>query len=490
MEKNKLDKLFQDKFAGREFEFQNSYWEETEAMIAAAEAGKQKRVLGWIIGMGCLLLIAGLSWFFLQNDGGEAVAETLDKNATIIESSATIIESDEDSNLREIEAGNGINLSLNLGKIKADRLKGAVGETDDLNKEFAIKEAGEIIKSNAGFDKESNFKNKIATGKKSINTLKSVDDKGVKNADLKSLLPESKPVNPILNKTKDQQSPDISNENKPIATKPVFKEEKITANLIELYTDFSLLKWQNSLHRSLQNVTIDTSLYPLKRHCWNLQATIGGSVIPISKANDIGVNNVFGGLIIGYRITPGINLQTGLNYKIVQADFDRTEISRQVSYGFGKQDDVFYGKAHNLHFIEMPILVRYTSKKSQISIGLNIGKLIAAKGEVTAAKSNLPSERTDSENAGFYGLVLEARDNGMEKPVFREDASSEISWLEIADFKPFQLSVTGKYELTVSSKFSMGMGFDYRLNKEYLKNGMGDYSALSVQLFTSYRIFN
>lgn len=504
MEKNKLDKLFQDKFAGREFEFQNKYWEDAEALIEADEQAKKRRMLGWYLGLLFLITISFFCLKWISEKEANLGTKDFENYEKKIGFNKNNVASAEDNDIAEIEKSNGENLplknALNQEKEVNNNQKSKAEKTDDLNENLLAEKY------------ESTKNNEIGETKKGTavdNTEKELIDSklGIYSDKIESKLkPNNQPTltTPLVSNEKDDL---INNEDKSkfidkktsekvdltSDTDDGLEDKNVLENLLSpnfLDNKFALLNWDTELNRTLPKSDIDEDKYPLKSHRWQLTATAGIGVIPNPKENDKSLSNFFGGIALGYKITPQIILQSGLNYQIVQADFDRTEVSQQVSYGFGKKDEVTYLQANQMHFLELPILVGYQVGKMRFSAGLKAGKLLAVRGATTIGESKFPWERTGDENDDFNASLIEARANNEPTPVFRTETMGESGWLETANFKAWQFSLVGKYQFQVAPKFDLGLGLEYRFNSDYLKNGQGNHSPLSVQFYTTYRIFN
>lgn len=514
MEKNKLDKLFQDKFAGREFEFQNKYWEDAEALIEAAEQGKKRRMLGWYFG---LLLLITVSFFGLKWMNGEQNNTISEKEEAMMEQMSLDAQNPsitEEEIIKNIESsGPGLPLEGYLLKKKEqiNNQKSTVEKTADFNKNLLEKRYNTETESDKnGIDKVTNSTKKEATSQITNNSKSNSYDKNknansnlknAKNAE-EAIILNDKNKTTKSNKADKTKKPVEAAVTQPIAEKNAAIEEalipktisevtrKAVTKLNSLTNEFALLNWTPELQRSLKNIDVDEDKYPLKSHRWQLQVVAGLSTLPNPKTNDKRLTNIFGGALLGYKITPNLLIESGLTYQVAQVNKISSEASRQISYGFGKQDDLVALETDQLHFLELPVMVGYQVQKMRFSAGIKTGKLLAARGKTVNAESKFPFERTEDESANFTTKLIQARDNGEEKPVFRKETDGESGWLATDNLKAWQFSLVGKYQFQVSPKFDLGIGLEYRMNSDYLKNGESNHAPLSVQFFTSYRIFN
>lgn len=485
MENNKLDKLFQDKLTAREFEFQDSYWQEAEALIAAEENGRRNRRWGFLLLLGIILLGGAVALFF--QSGSTTILEQASNNILLNDSQNTAtVANVEDSVNETMEVGKDANSPLE--KTSKQTPKNETTYKADFNKEILKKEVENVAKKK----EKTGILNTKATKKDNPlgqNLKSKIKNQSTPIASNNGDFQDSA-TKAMIKDGNDQQNLGTEKVANTESTKGLKKEISTNEAINELTTAFPLLNWERYLNRKLQNIEINLPPNAPKSHRWNIGLTAGIGLIANKKSNDESLNHYFGGVTAGYRLTSKMSLQTGLWYKLIQADFERSTGSQQVSYGFGKQDDIHYLKADQLHFVELPIWVSYGSKKSQFSIGFKTGKLLGAKGGIIEANSKNALERTEEENNAFNLQLLEARANGDEKPVFREETQGKKGWLSTDNFRTWQFSLLGQYQFAVSNKFSLGLGIEYRLNSDYLKDGGGVYSPMSVQFFTTYRIFN
>ena len=481
MEKQPIDKHFQDKLANREFNFQDSYWKEAEAMIEAAERDKRRRIFGWLFGVGFLFVLAGVSWWLMSNAEVERVAINNNlQQPTVINQpkenqetnfSQSMTDENALSDKVEMPDENNIRNEQNFS-VKNDNIP-------DPTKNLSIAEKEKI--TNQQLIEKSADKPLRTVVENDINSYKSDDYVIVskKEAINQNLPDNGLEVVPSLTQSDDE----------------LLKNPSATSNqqiLKALPGLFPYLEQEFSLNLNLKDLEIylPENPNPPNNHRWNMKILAGTGVLINPQANDKSLVNYFVGGAIGYKISPKIGLQSGLIYNIHQANFARTEGSRQISYGFGKQDNTYEWQAQQLHFVELPVAIGYHYRKSQFSVGFQLGKLIGARGAVIENISKNALERTEQENQNFEQKIIEARANGDQMPVFREEMNREKGWLPTDHYRPLQFSLVGKYEFVASPKFNLGMALNYRLNSNYLKNGTGQHSPFSVQFYTSYRIFN
>jgi len=499
MKQQNIDKLFRDKLGNREIEFDDRYWQSAEALIDQEKNGKKRRFLGFFFWLGLVILVSSLGVYFVAfdkdtNHNSSTILVEDNPNNSIEFSKKTKVKEDSISSMEE----NKTLLNENKNSInKYQKNKNSISNSSDSNqdnfknqpnlptsssKSKPLNDSGFLNQINDfNFHKNIDFKSSVsdlrynsATGK----IEKVEDEKTTLFQQMKRKSKQSIQLNTIFNEANDKV--EII---EPIATVGALKQrinlleiEKHNLSLPMIKLDF------NQLKKDYPN--------PPKSHRWNLQAYAGIGVLPNKKNNDESIGNYFGGLSFGYKIQPKISLHIGMSYRQTNANFKRTEGSRQVSYGFGKQDNIFYLQAENLRFIEVPILGSYHLKNSRFSIGISTGRLIAAEGNIIEATSQNPWERTQQENEDFLPQLALARDNNEPTPVFRTESEGESGWISTDNFNQWQINLLGQYQFAVNRKFDLGIGVEYRLQSEFLKDGSGEYSPFSVQFFTAYKIFN
>lgn len=401
---NNFDKFFKDKLEHREFEMKPEFWEGAEALIEADKKSGYWR--GFIIWFG-VALVAGLSVFFIwKNNTSNPIVEAEKNSSPTLENSlAPTIEKDK----KELE--------ISTNKISEENISEGKNESTEI-------------------DNNNN----------SLNVIPSTSNKTVKNsnADLKNTK-QSDIDSDVFSKTipsnssdgdltRNNNSSEINNNN--TITNPsgiISNEENSSNQTIDIpVADFKEKENEGDQNSTIKTETAKEKIESVKREDETTVQPIASSstillpflelllannnkiekldletVCPFTPARD---KFVFGGFLGATSYPSGLNNssetafiggKTGLfieqNFEIGKAkialgaelayhyrdgNFVKTKENEVTSYSFGRTVAQAKLTPENLHYLELPLYLKYQRKKMTFETGASFNYLLGVRGKV------------------------------------------------------------------------------------------------------------
>ncbi|MFK7773625.1 MAG: outer membrane beta-barrel protein [Saprospiraceae bacterium] len=413
---NNFDKIFKDKLEHRQFEMKPEYWEGAEALIDAdKKSGDWRRFLIWF----GVALMAGLGVFFIwKNDNSNPIVEN-DKteNTALGNVSSPTIENDKsefeisDKNVSEAENKltelNDTNIAENVStpalgeNKKSEKNIAEVKSTKPLNQNTDL--FSKTIPSNPSVNnlENNNNSNEIennnnASSSSNSNTPTFTSDEGIQS---------NQPIGNINSNTGAKENeekliPIIDKEISSIRTEDVIKKEETRVQPIASSSTVMLPFLELLLANNKKIEKLDLE-----------------AVCPFTPSRDKFTYGLFGGAV-GYPLiensseTPFIGFKGGLlmerNFEIGKAklavgaelayhyrsgNFVATKQNEVTSYSFGRSIAQAKLTPENLHYLELPIYLKYQKNRMTLETGASFNYLLGVGGKIIEA------DRT--ENSGW-----------------------------------------------------------------------------------------
>jgi hypothetical protein len=393
-----LDDFMRQKFntdpdaSGERFEFREEYWEQAQALLEAEEKRRRKR-RRWLLWWVFLGVIAVAVAVYSNNgrlarrslgEGGQSARDTLDHQYS---GSADDIQTRGDTTTK--------------GFISGEKIPGtdSVFPKNNIeNQGFGIKNGmpGTVGASDRQAGKNNNTKDAQpeTSAQKPAPLPSRSDSKGVQPAG-------TSPNQPDVEKEKNGQptspNPPASVQN---ATLPGHQTDStnvsvIAQNDLHEFNNFAALPTLTGL-LDLPTRDLDTpnvtpyvqSIKPVRERTFSFGLA---ATATLSQASPDGKRlGATGGVFLDYRFAPAWSLTTGANWRYLAGAWAGDTVpttSEQLRYGFGYQQDAWNLETRGLHFIEVPIGLRWQRGAFSISGGFAAGFLIGVQGRLTQQHS-------------------------------------------------------------------------------------------------------
>ena len=419
---NNFDKIFKDKLEHRQFEMKPEYWAGAEALIEADEkSGGWRKFMLWF----GVALVAGLSVFFIwKNDRSNPIVEKeTTTNTTFGNVVAPQLENDKSefeiskSKVSEGNSSDEKNENFNSANVLASTLsenKNVEKNTTDLKNAkqlnggsnsnvFSKTIPSESSANNlAGNDDLGEIKNGNGNGNGNSNSNSNIHNNAptfIANGGNQSKQSEENTAT-ILGKQENEEKliPIIKKETPSIKNKKVKKEEEIIVQPIASTSTILLPFLEMFLANNKKVEQLD--LEP---------------VCPFTPRRDDFVFGIFGGAV-GYPLiennseTPFIGFKTGfliernfeigkanmamgaeLTYHYRSGNFVATKQNEVERYSFGRSVAQSKLTPENLHYLELPLYLKYQKLRMTFETGASFNYLLGVRGKVTEANGSVQS---------------------------------------------------------------------------------------------------
>ena len=157
-----------------------------------------------------------------------------------------------------------------------------------------------------------------------------------------------------------------------------------------------------------------------------------------NEANESVIGWRLGG-VVQYRFSSEWSLASGLGYRLRTGQFSFAKQETIASYRFGKEEEQYLLLPNQLHYLDIPIEIRYTSGKHHIGTGVRLNYLLGIRGNL----------RTFSE--------LETEPN-----LFNTNKVDQ-GWIVKNGFKNTPIDVLLSYQFQLSKRFVWNVQMNYTL---------------------------
>jgi hypothetical protein len=408
---NNFDKIFKDKLENRKFEMKPEYWAGAEALIEADEkSGGWRKFMLWF----GVALVAGLSVFFIwKNDKSNQIVEAEKTSNTTLGNVVTPALGNDKNEFEiskdKISEGNiseekDKSTEINDNNNSVNGLAPALSENNESEKNTAdVKNTEQLNQDQNAFPKtilinpsvnNSENDNNSSELEDNNNTPTSISNEGnqssqsVINTDTNSAEKENEEkLIPIIQK----EMPAIKNEN-------VKKEVEAVAQPIASTSTILLPFLEMFLANNKKIAQLDLA-----------------AVCPFIPRRDKFAYGVFGGAV-GYPLvensseTPFIGFKTGFlmerNFEIGKAkmalgaelayhyrsgNFVATKQNEVTSYSFGRSVAQAKLTPENLHYLELPLYLKYQKQRMTFETGVSFNYLLGVRGKVIEVGGGIQS---------------------------------------------------------------------------------------------------
>jgi len=410
---NNFDKIFKDKLEHRQFEMKPEYWAGAEALIEADEkSGGWRKFMLWF----GVALVAGLSVFFIwKNDNSNAIVEKETTTNTTLENVITP---------RLENEKNKIGISKdNISEVRIAEQNSSTGKNNSANilaptfSEYKKTEKNATdLKNTKQLNGGQNNFSKIIPSKSSANNLvgsynSSEVEHGISNSNNNNT--------PTFMLNGGNQS-NQSEENTAGIVAQKDNEEKlipIVPKEISSIKDAKFLKEEGIVVQPIAS----TSTIPLPflemflANNKKVEQLDLEPVCPFTPRRDDFVFGIFGGAV-GYPLiennseTPFIGFKTGfliernfeigkanmamgaeLTYHYRSGNFVATKQNEVERYSFGRSVAQSKLTPENLHYLELPLYLKYQKLRMTFETGASFNYLLGVRGKVTEANGSVQS---------------------------------------------------------------------------------------------------
>ncbi|UTW63813.1 PorT family protein [bacterium SCSIO 12741] len=229
----------------------------------------------------------------------------------------------------------------------------------------------------------------------------------------------------------------------------------------------------NSSTWDLDGASMETSGDPIDRNSIrNKRSEIGLRAGLLLNEGLQQRTGIFGGKILqnagiyyAYHLNSRWAIETGLNYKALSGK-GSTLTFTEVDYGFGKTVKTTQIKARSMHYLELPLDVRFSpAAKHTLFAGASVSYLLSVKSDVTSTEEEiLAGSSTETQTHWGY-------QNG---------------------FNSLDIAIRAGYDYEVDNRFKVGVLGSYGL-KDVTQDQFfeaGDNRNLELRLRLSYRLSN
>lgn len=437
-----LDDFMRQKFdthdPAQRFQFREEYWEQAQALIEAEEARRKKRrrwLLWWlffgVMGMAVAVYSGSLALrSFSEGRSKSRQQEQLTghdsdgKTGRIGENAHSI-----DQNGVQVQEDNAANGLVSIEKTpdtNSTFLKNKMDKTSEIRNQTQQKNT-----ENQGFG--TNKKNTDGVIKSEQRT-----EKGNGNP----ASPSSTPLKLNSETGSPRQTPQAENTRPGIpadsadavATAPeIFKNLDVFA---ELPTLLNLLERSE---RPLDTPFAEPYLQPIKpvrKQKFSFGLVVAGTLSQASP-DEKRLGGV-GGVFAHYRFAPSWSLAAGANWRYLSgnwADDTASTESEQLRYSFGYKRDFWSLQTHGLHFLEIPLGLRWGRGALSAEAGFAPGILLGVQGQITHEHSESLQQ----------GVRIERSKVWLEKTPYRQFSPTFYLGGEWQATRHLSLSLRGTY---------------------------------------------
>ncbi len=436
---NNFDKYFKDNLDNRKFEMKPEFWEEAEALIVADE--KRRGWLGFMKWFGLLLLVSVVSFFIWKNEISNSLVNSVETKNDKFENSS-------------IEKNQDFSSDVKFEKNKTATIQQSNTVDNFKNKTTQTKSETEITnsisKSNESKDSYSfsNSNNQIQNN--SAKPFSNTYTKSNFNTSINNTFPnqfiQNKITNPIIDKEENVETKTtIPSSTIPstVETKDE-KEDEISKPIAAAITTIPSLDFLlNNKNMEIPSINIDeTCSYFHGKKKVRFGVTAGAVGYPLIENNStqpfIGAK---AGIFAEYNFFTlkrkgHWSIGSELLYHYRSGNFIATQSNEIIEYSFGRRITTDFLTPKNLHYLELPIYLKYKLPKVNFEGGVSMNYLAGVRGTID-----------------------------------RSDANQEV-WMSTLGFKKYHANVL----LGFQYKLNDNIGFGVRMN--YTLGGILDSNAV------------
>ncbi|MFK8007983.1 MAG: outer membrane beta-barrel protein [Saprospiraceae bacterium] len=393
---NNFDNFFKDKLEHRKFEMKPEYWEGAEALIEADEkTGDWRRFILWF----GVVLVAGLGVFFIwKNDNsniivesekksnttlGNVIAPTSEKDKNEIEISSEKISDEKnklsgiienkklEKNTADLKNTKPLNESSDVFSKTIPSSKSSVNNLEDNNNSSGVKNNNVDVNAPTFISKDKNQSNQSGRNTAMISDQKEDD---------KKLIPLTRTATPSTN-----------NEN-------VKKEEIIIAPPIASTSTILLpfLEMFLANNKKVEKLDLEAVCpFTPQRNKFAYGIFVGAVGYPLvdnsSETPFIGFKT---GFLIEHNFEIGkANMALGaeLAYHYRSGNFVATKQNEVRNYSFGRSVAQAKLTPENLHYLELPLYLKYQNKRMAFETGASFNYLLGVRGKITGVDGVIQS---------------------------------------------------------------------------------------------------
>ena len=436
---NNFDKYFKDNLDNRKFEMKPEFWEEAEALIVADE--KRRGWLGFMKWFGLLLLVSVVSFFIWKNEISNSLVNSVETKNDKFENSS-------------IEKNQDFSSDVKFEKNKTATIQQSNTVDNFKNKTTQTKSETQIqnstSKSNESKDSYSfsNSNNQIQNN--SAKPFSNTYTKSNFNTSINNTFPnqfiQNKITNPIIDKEENVETKTtIPSSTIPstVETKDE-KEDEISKPIAAAITTIPSLDFLlNNKNMEIPSINIDeTCSYFHGKKKVRFGVTAGAVGYPLIENNStqpfIGAK---AGIFAEYNFFTlkrkgHWSIGSELLYHYRSGNFIATQSNEIIEYSFGRRITTDFLTPKNLHYLELPIYLKYKLPKVNFEGGVSMNYLAGVRGTID-----------------------------------RSDANQEV-WMSTLGFKKYHANVL----LGFQYKLNDNIGFGVRMN--YTLGGILDSNAV------------
>ncbi len=408
---NNLDKFFNKKLQNREFGFKDEYWKDAERLILEDEARRKRGGYFRLLSLAALLLVGGLIvWLGSWKPGTQnpTPASSAELQAIPAEGhSKTLVDP-------AVKSKNDNNSTINKGDA-----------------------------SNQADDERLTPTSEKANERSRVSTLAKPKSDTSQEKFAKELTPPEKPV---LSETVLKNI--FENAAESDATESAEKPDVKAVPLLEPIAG----RWDN-----LENPAplMPKKISIPKPRSFRIGLTAAALFYP-SKNNSTTLTGAGFGVIGEYKLLNALSLNAELLYTLVDGNFGATSQTTHTIYGFGKKEIEYRLKPETMHFVELPVYLRYRFGKHGIEGGATLAYLAGLRGSIEKQTSLYPWERPDD------GSI--------------PTETHKAGWIAKNDFNTFSFHLNLGYRYFPNQKFALGLRSGYRLG-DLLKSNAQQFSG-------------
>lgn len=367
---DKLDQFFKDKFQGREFEFQDAYWQEAEKLIQQDK--RKKRLLWWRWTFGllmlALLIISGGIWFTSNNNAPQPKQRT----PTEILNTAEKIKPFETLNAFESDSTGFLHDNAVIPK------------KEQLSK--AQKEAKETARTQSKSYEQAQNK---------TNTPKSNHD----------ALPDWLQTPKVV---KDGENGDGPEPIREIVADNILADQLLRPSEEVLMTNFSFLplRWHPIEANMSEAPDAGNPLWleelELKRASrMEFGVQFKAMFYPNTRGDNKDFIGMVGGVDLAYKLGKKLKLETALRIRQRTGTFSKVDETEVLFFSFGRSETKFELLPSELYFLEVPLGLSRSFGFHQIETGLTTAYLLGAKGALQNTLNPELSQNLIKEDKGW-----------------------------------------------------------------------------------------
>jgi hypothetical protein len=412
---NKLDQYFRENLQDREFEFENSWWQQAEALLESERRRKRRKLAAWWTAGVVALALGVAGWYFLSEKTGVKA----DPTATQIPAAKqdeNAVPSDSFEKNEPSQAGNMKDETKQDGKSEQSFFDQKQTKNQLSNqKKPALRVASGVFKKD---------KTTIAGDKKS------------ENSTMETAASHS-PANLTPEKNTDHNPTDSALPKSDFTPKAALRTEDLAA-LSQLSNpvrgDFlNDLKTGKNVLRGNDRLSIGFTLAQLMQP----GASNGEQTILGHRA----------GLVASYPISKNWFASTGIQYHRRSGTFEVSKAAEIRRYRFGAEVDSQLLKPSSLHYFSVPVLVGWQRGRHVLETGLLLDYLAGVRGAI-----------------GTFEKTTDL-------PPRKEFRAKQTGWLVEDGYKKMTATAQLGYRYRVNRQLSFGASANYTtggiLDKNY-----------------------